>query len=81
MVRPSGAVTKTRTTPEWTSSRTGVLTLPVRHRPGGNRYRAGARHELVESVAWKPTQVRPRQRKAHPSIHSRILTEAWKQGA
>jgi hypothetical protein len=57
----------------------GVLTLPVRHRPGGNRYRAGARHELVESVAWKPTQVRPRQRKAHPSIHSRILTEAWKQ--
>jgi hypothetical protein len=57
----------------------GRLTLPVRHRPGGNLYPAGARQEFVENVAWKVTQVRPRQRKAHLSIHSRILTEARKQ--
>ena len=59
----------------------GVLTLPVRHRPGGNRYRAGARRELVENVTWKLTQVRPRQRKAHLSIHGCILSEVWKQSA
>src|SRR4030095_8779118 len=55
----------------------GRLTLPVRHRPRRNPYPAGAYHEFVENIARKVTQVRPRQRQAQPSIHSRILTEAW----
>jgi hypothetical protein len=36
----------------------------------------GARRELVENVAWELTQVRPRQRKAHLSIHGCILSDA-----
>ena len=51
-VRPSGAVTRTRTIPETTQldQRNGLV-FPTRHRTRGNAFANGAIHQFVEHVA------------------------------
>jgi hypothetical protein len=51
----------------------GVVTLPMRQRACGDLDPAGARHQLVEHVTGKVTQMRPRQRSTHLSIHDGSL--------
>ena len=73
-MRPSGAVTKARTTPEITQLQVwSGLTFAMRNRASRDFRPDRTRHELVENLGWQLMQMRHRECGAHISIHGRTL--------